>query len=293
MPSEVEALVSQARLEAREAALAEAASIEAMALSTIAQAIASAMPALNQVAQTHREQSAELALAAARVIAAAALETLPTGPLQSALETLGQEIDASPRLVVRASGLDGPVQARIQAVCVDAGFSGVVAFRDDPSLALAAFQLEWADGRADFDPAAAAERIGVALASALASEAGHAEISRTREWTLMADDLALEEFADSTALATVDEVGDKSAADLATVFDVPVNISAVLGKAHMTVAQLLKLNRGSVLELDRKVGEAIDIFVNNRLVARGEVVVVEDRLGVTMTEIIKIEDSAA
>jgi len=61
----------------------------------------------------------------------------------------------------------------------------------------------------------------------------------------------------------------------------------------MTVAQLLKLNRGSVLELDRKVGEAIDIFVNNRLVARGEIVVVEDRLGVTMTEIIKTEDQAA
>jgi flagellar motor switch protein FliN/FliY len=109
----------------------------------------------------------------------------------------------------------------------------------------------------------------------------------------MADDFALEEFEPSTALATADDSGDKSAQDLATVFDVPVNISAVLGKAHMTVAQLLKLNRGSVLELDRKVGEAIDIFVNNRLVARGEVVVVEDRLGVTMTEIIKTEDSAA
>ena len=107
------------------------------------------------------------------------------------------------------------------------------------------------------------------------------------------DDLALEEFGDSTALNIADEGGDKSAADLATVFDVPVNISAVLGKAHMSVAQLLKLNRGSVLELDRKVGEAIDIFVNNRLVARGEVVVIEDRLGVTMTEIIKTEDSNA
>ena len=107
------------------------------------------------------------------------------------------------------------------------------------------------------------------------------------------DDLALEEFGDSTGLNLADEGGDKSAADLATVFDVPVNISAVLGKAHMSVAQLLKLNRGSVLELDRKVGEAIDIFVNNRLVARGEVVVVEDRLGVTMTEIIKTEDKGA
>ena len=109
----------------------------------------------------------------------------------------------------------------------------------------------------------------------------------------MADDLALEEFQDSTALATVDDPGEKSAADLATVFDVPVNISAVLGKAHMTVAQLLKLGNGSVLELDRKVGEAIDIYVNNRLVARGEVVVVDERLGVTMTEIIKSEDAAA
>jgi len=107
------------------------------------------------------------------------------------------------------------------------------------------------------------------------------------------DNIALEEFPDSTALATLDDPGDKTAVDLAPVFDVPVNISAVLGKAHMSVAQLLKLNRGSVLELDRKVGEAIDIFVNNRLVARGEVVVVEDRLGVTMTEIIKTEDSGA
>ena len=106
----------------------------------------------------------------------------------------------------------------------------------------------------------------------------------------MADDLSLEEFPNSTSMTVSDDTGDKSATDLAPVFDVPVNISAVLGKAHMTVAQLLKLNRGSVLELDRKVGEAIDIFVNNRLVARGEVVVVEDRLGVTMTEIIKTED---
>ncbi len=107
------------------------------------------------------------------------------------------------------------------------------------------------------------------------------------------NDLPLEEFPESTALASIDDGQDKTASDLAPVFDVPVNISAVLGKAHMSVAQLLKLGRGSVLELDRKVGEAIDIFVNNRLVARGEVVVVEDRLGVTMTEIIKTEDSGA
>jgi flagellar motor switch protein FliN len=81
----------------------------------------------------------------------------------------------------------------------------------------------------------------------------------------------------------------RSAADLEAVFDVPVQVSAVLGRSRMDVGQLLKLGPGTVLELDRKVGEAIDIYVNDRLVARGEVVLVEDKLGVTMTEIIKAE----
>lgn len=81
----------------------------------------------------------------------------------------------------------------------------------------------------------------------------------------------------------------KSAADLEQLFDVPVMVSAVLGNSRMPIGDLLRLGPGTVLELDRKVGEAIDIFVNNRLVARGEVVLVEDRLGVTMTEIVKSE----
>ena len=80
-----------------------------------------------------------------------------------------------------------------------------------------------------------------------------------------------------------------SAKDLEPVYDIPVQVSAVLGKSTMEVSQLLRLGRGAVVELDRKVGEAIDIYVNNRLVARGEVVVVEDRLGITMTEIIKTD----
>jgi len=79
----------------------------------------------------------------------------------------------------------------------------------------------------------------------------------------------------------------RTARDLDAVYDIPVQLSAVLGRANMQVSQLLKLGRGAVVELDRKVGEAIDIYVNNRLVARGEVVVVEERLGITMTEIIK------
>ena len=83
----------------------------------------------------------------------------------------------------------------------------------------------------------------------------------------------------------------RTAQDLEAVFDVPVTVSAVLGKSAMEVSQLLKLGKGTVVELDRKVGEAIDIYVNDRLVARGEVVLVEDRLGVTMTEIIKAGQS--
>lgn len=81
-------------------------------------------------------------------------------------------------------------------------------------------------------------------------------------------------------------------ANLEAIYDIPVTVSAVLGKATMQVSQLLKLGRGAVVELDRKLGEAIDIYVNNRLVARGEVVMVdEDRLGITMTEIVKSDRS--
>jgi len=95
---------------------------------------------------------------------------------------------------------------------------------------------------------------------------------------------------DPEAVAAGDDADQsRSAADLEAVFDVPVQVSAVLGRARMDVGELLRLGPGSVLELDRKVGEAIDIYVNNRLVARGEVVLVEDKLGVTMTEVIKAE----
>ena len=85
----------------------------------------------------------------------------------------------------------------------------------------------------------------------------------------------------------------RSVRDLEAVYDIPVQVSAVLGKSVMQVSQLLKLGRGAVVELDRKLGEAIDIYVNNRLVARGEVGMVDDdRLGVTMTEIVKADRSA-
>lgn len=93
-----------------------------------------------------------------------------------------------------------------------------------------------------------------------------------------------------------DNLGDtfedsgESNVSLEAVYDIPVQVSAVLGHAEMQVSQLLKLGRGAVVELDRKVGEPVDIYVNNRLVARGEVVIVEDKIGITMTEIIRPEN---
>jgi flagellar motor switch protein FliN/FliY len=99
----------------------------------------------------------------------------------------------------------------------------------------------------------------------------------------LSNDMELTELSDQA-----DGGGSRSVRELEAVYDIPVTVSAVLGKTTMQVSQLLKLGRGAVVELDRKLGEAIDIYVNNRLVARGEVVMVDDtRLGVTMTEIVK------
>jgi len=97
----------------------------------------------------------------------------------------------------------------------------------------------------------------------------------------------------SEACASQDANAGPTADDLGAIYDVPVQVSAVLGKANLHVNQLLKLGRGAIIELDRKVGEAIDIYVNNRLVARGEIVVMDDdQIGVTMTEIIKSDVAA-
>ncbi len=110
----------------------------------------------------------------------------------------------------------------------------------------------------------------------------------------MTDETAIDEtaFEAGTAVAeagTAEESpADRAANDrLSAIYDIPVQLAAVLGKTSMPVNQLLRLGRGAVVELDRKVGEPIDIYVNNRLVARGEVLIVDDHLGITMTEIIK------
>jgi flagellar motor switch protein FliN len=102
-----------------------------------------------------------------------------------------------------------------------------------------------------------------------------------------AEGLSLDEMDTPEREPMAEGYVERTAADLEAVFDVPVRVSVVLGRTKMPVSSLLKLDTGTVIELDRQVGEAVEIFINDRLVARGEIVLVEDRLGVTMTEIIK------
>ena len=86
---------------------------------------------------------------------------------------------------------------------------------------------------------------------------------------------------------TPGEESDKPTTEMEALMDVEVEITAVLGTSMMPISQILKLGRGAVVELNRSVGEDIEVHANNRVVAMGEVIVVDDRLGVTMTEIIK------
>ena len=108
------------------------------------------------------------------------------------------------------------------------------------------------------------------------------ELDELRESTLVDDEPILRKESNSDDFDI-----PNSTSDLEAVYDIPVKVSAILGKTNMKVSQLMKLNKGAIIELDKKVGEAIDIYVNNSLVARGEVVVVDEKLGITMTEIVK------
>jgi flagellar motor switch protein FliN/FliY len=81
---------------------------------------------------------------------------------------------------------------------------------------------------------------------------------------------------------------DKPTTDVEALLDVEVEITAILGTTNMPISQILKLGRGAVVQLNRSIDEDIEVHANNRLVAKAQVIVVDDRLGVTMTEVIKL-----
>ncbi len=175
-PEEVEQVRAAAYADGERSAVARAEADAADALADIASAARSAMTALAGVAHEHRVGSAGLALAAARCIADAALDRFPDAPVSAALEALAREVEAQPRLTVRvATGLEERVQAALDQTATAIGFQGQIIARADAALPPAAFVLDWGDGKAAFDPMAAAARVAAALDAALASEGLHAE----------------------------------------------------------------------------------------------------------------------
>ena len=80
--------------------------------------------------------------------------------------------------------------------------------------------------------------------------------------------------------------------DVEALLDVSVEVTAVLGSTQMAISQVLRLGRGAVVQLDRTIGEDIEVLANNRVVARGEVVIVEERLGVAITDLLMAHGGA-
>jgi flagellar assembly protein FliH len=174
-PDETEAIRVQAYREGEASAVARAAEAQAQTLAQIAELARQAMGALARVAHSHREGSAELALACARAIADAALERFPTAPIEAALDVLAAEVEAAPRLLVRTSSSDPEIAQKLEALAHERGLPGQVVVKTEPGPPSAAFVLEWGDGKAAFDPAVAARRVAEALAEALEAEGLHAE----------------------------------------------------------------------------------------------------------------------
>jgi flagellar assembly protein FliH len=173
---EVEAISHASKAEGERAALASIAARQADALAAIVAACGQALPRLAEVAHAHRVGSAELALACARAIAAAALDRFPEAPVRAALEALAREIEAAPRLVVTAEpGLADGLQKVLEEAATASGYQGSILVRADQALPAHAFTLDFGDGSAAFDPEAAADRVAQALHAALASEGLHAE----------------------------------------------------------------------------------------------------------------------
>lgn len=173
---EVESLCAQAYARGEQSAVAAAEAVAAQALQHVAAMIGQALPTLAEVAHGHRVGAAELALAAARKIADAALEQFPEAAAQAALVSLAREVEAVPRLLVHAPAeLAERLQSALETTGNAVGYPGQILVKASSSMGPAAFTYDWGDGRAAFDPEAAAARVAEALQTALAAEGLHAE----------------------------------------------------------------------------------------------------------------------
>jgi len=175
-PEEVEAIRAEAFAAGERSAVAIVEGEAAAALAQVAAAAQAALGALTRMAHDHRSAAAELAMTAARKIADAALDAFPEAPAAAALAALSRDLEATPRLLVHVAVADAPrIEKALARAADSAGFAGQIVLKPDPAMPAAAFVFDWGDGRAAFDPAAAAERVAEALNAALAAEGLHAE----------------------------------------------------------------------------------------------------------------------
>ena len=176
LADEVEKIRRDAYAEGERSAMVRTEQAQVAALNEIAGSVRAAFHALAEVAHGHRAASAELALAAARTIAGAALDLFPEAPASAALEALAREVEATPRLAVRtAPDMVGRIQAALDRVAQALGLTGQIVVRGDPTMPAAAFVLDWGDGKASYDPEEASQRVAAALRNAIAAEGLHAE----------------------------------------------------------------------------------------------------------------------
>ena len=84
--------------------------------------------------------------------------------------------------------------------------------------------------------------------------------------------------------------GQGKPADLDSILDIPITLSVEIGKSRLTIRNILQLNQGSVVELDRMAGEPLDVMINGMLVAHGEVVVVNEKLGIRLTDVVSAQE---
>jgi flagellar assembly protein FliH len=173
---EVEAARAQGFAEGERSVVARAETDAARAMGEIAAAARAAMGYLAEIAHGHRTESARLALACARKIADAALDSFPERPAAEALEVLGRELQAQPRLVVRVTPAEAErTEAALRQVADNIGLTGQIVVKAEPALPRAAFIYDWGEGRAAFDPQAAAAKVAAALETALAAEGLHGD----------------------------------------------------------------------------------------------------------------------
>lgn len=90
--------------------------------------------------------------------------------------------------------------------------------------------------------------------------------------------------------ATGDQMGETKDVNLDVILDVPVTLSMEVGRTRVPIRNLLQLNQGSVVELDRAAGEPLDVYVNGTLIAHGEVVVVNEKFGIRLTDVISPQE---